>query len=122
MPISSAAARVRATGKGSAVITAPSSRPPARVTQSLPKPRIGHLLNGQWRVVRELAKGKGGMGIAFEVTDAIRGSDGANSRVSKLVELRNANAHDGADLKSHKTTLSAVASLLRPLVPSPPPP
>lgn len=56
--------------------------------------------------------------LANRVSEVIaRDLRGANSRVSKLVELRNANAHDGADLKSAKTTLAAVAALLRPLLP-----
>lgn len=39
------------------------------------------------------------------------------SRVLALVDLRNANAHGSADPKTHKATLAAVASLLRPLLP-----
>lgn len=42
--------------------------PPERVTKSIEKPPAGHLLGGRWRIVKEL--GRGGMGTAFEVTNA----------------------------------------------------
>lgn len=90
-PTSSAPVRDRDRAKVSA--SAPSSRPPPRVTQSLPKPPIGHLLNGRWRILRVV--GEGGMGTAYEVTNErnmtrvakVAHSDGGDSEALRREEL-----------------------------------